>query len=107
MKIINENITETDIAEITETTEIIQSKPKYRKHSKAKKRYVSNAYKVTDEYLLYAISDSGLLHLHLHGVHKDKDGNKIFYFDRCDEIKKVIDGYVKPEIDEWLISKED
>ena len=61
------------------------------------------AYAVANEYLLYQIADAGLLHIYLHGVNKDKSGNKVFFFDRHIEIKEIIDRFLE-EGKEKLIS---
>lgn len=64
------------------------------KKPKMKKPHKPNSYKVTDELLLYRIADSGLLFTYLHGVNIDKNGNKVFYFERHPDIKGVIDKFM-------------
>jgi len=89
----NENITAATATTATETG-TPKGKPRRRKY------YKNDSFKVTDEYLLYAISDAGLLYLYLHGVNVDKDGNRAFYFDKCEDIKEVIDKYNRPQLKE-------
>ena len=78
--------------ETTTITTVEVNNPKKKKTHKA-----SNSYKVTDETLLYKIADAGLLYEYLHGVNKDKDGNKVFHFDRNDEIKSIVDRFNERE----------
>ncbi len=74
---------------MNENTEITtENKTKYKKNRKP-----NNSYKVTDEMLLYKIADAGILHIYLHGVNKDKNGNKVYHFDKNSEIKEIIDKF--------------
>jgi len=74
------------------TVIITENKPKQKKYRKQ-----NNSYQVTDEALFYKIADSGLLYTYLHGVNRDKDGNKVFYLDRNDEIKTIIENFDESE----------
>jgi len=62
---------------------------KSRRHTKP------SCYAVTNEYLLYKISDTGILHIYLRGVSRDKANpeRKVYFFDRVPEIREIIDRF--------------
>ncbi len=62
-----------------------------------------NNYTVTDEYLLYKISDAGLLHL-LHGIGRNRlePNKRCWFFDRHKDIQEIIDQYKKENSKENL-----
>lgn len=68
---------------------------------KINKTRKSNGYRVTNDYLLYKISDAGLLHLYLQGVGRNKTNSakRIFYFDRVPDIQEIIEQFKKDEGD--------
>ena len=65
------------------------------KSNTKKTRNQYNGYEVTNEYLLGRIFKAGLLYDHLHCVCRYPNGAKIFYFDRTDEIKEIIDNFTE------------
>lgn len=52
------------------------------------------SYHVTNLALLYKICDAGFL-TELRGVGKNKDGEKVFYFNQLPDIKEIIDSFTE------------
>lgn len=72
----------------------VGSRAKFRKHRKSTPKTI----KVINTVLLYSIVDAGFLHTHLANIHKDEEGNKAFYFKRCDDIQDMVNNF---NLDDW------
>ncbi|MEG2687003.1 MAG: hypothetical protein RR954_07790 [Christensenellaceae bacterium] len=79
-----DTITISDTAAATDTTTDIQ--PLKKKHHRRRAGYA-----VTDEELLYEISDAGMLFA-LRGV-MGAAGSRTYYFDRCPDVQSIIDKF--------------
>ena len=69
--------------------------------SNAKKEYRN--FLVTDEILLYKLADAGLLSsLARVALNKYVDGARIWYFDKTDDVKSVIDEFRRENADKSM-----